>query len=110
MRIFRLESHGFGRLVGETLELSDGLTVVHGPNESGKSTWHAALYAGLCGRPGGPHPDHPQQYRPWYGERWAVSAHVELDNGRRVVLHQVFDGSAGSRAVDPDGHDYSAEL
>ena len=39
----------FGCLDGETLTLSDGLTVLHRPNESGKSTWCAFLVAMLYG-------------------------------------------------------------
>ena len=54
MRIESVNAHAFGPLAGETLALAPGLTVVSGANESAKSSWHAALYAALCGRvPGG---------------------------------------------------------
>ena len=49
MRIESVTAHAFGPFVDETLDLARGMTVIYGPNESGKSTWHAALYAGLCG-------------------------------------------------------------
>ena len=38
-----------------TLEFADGLTVVVGDNESAQSTWHAAIFAALCGRQGRGH-------------------------------------------------------
>ena len=49
MRIDRVEAHAFGPFTDRALDLQPGLTVVHGPNEAGKSTWHAAIYGGLCG-------------------------------------------------------------
>lgn len=39
----RKASASFGCLNGNTLELGDGLNIVHAPNESGKSTWCAFL-------------------------------------------------------------------
>ena len=50
MRITRVRIDRFGPFRDRELELAPGLTVVHGPNEAGKSTWHAALLAALCGQ------------------------------------------------------------
>ena len=50
MRFESVKAHAFGPFRDKTLELSPGMNVVYGPNEAGKSSWHAALYAGLCGR------------------------------------------------------------
>ena len=50
MRIVSVTAADFGPLRSSTLGLAPGLTVVVGGNESGKSSWHAALYAALCGR------------------------------------------------------------
>lgn len=38
MRITHLEARAFGAIAGRTLDLPDGLVVLHGPNESGKSS------------------------------------------------------------------------
>ena len=38
----------FGPLVEETLDFGQGMTVIHRPNESGKTTWDAALCVDLC--------------------------------------------------------------
>ena len=65
MRIRRVIAQAFGPLAGQTLELADGLTVVHGPNESAKSSWHAALTAALCGLKRGGRDEEFERYRPW---------------------------------------------
>ena len=39
----------FGKLQGCTLELKDGLNIIHAPNETGKSTWCAFLLSMLYG-------------------------------------------------------------
>ncbi|MYG18353.1 MAG: AAA family ATPase, partial [Gemmatimonadales bacterium] len=46
MRFESVTAHRFGPFRDETLELAPGMNVVFGRNEAGKSSWHAALYAG----------------------------------------------------------------
>ena len=54
MRIRSVRIHAFGPFTEQTLELAEGMTVITGDNESGKSSWHAAIYAALCGVRRGP--------------------------------------------------------
>ncbi|MBY8849671.1 AAA family ATPase, partial [Saccharothrix sp. MB29] len=117
MRIESVTAHSFGPLTGATLELAPGLTVVAGPNESAKSSWHAATYAALCGRqrkPGRPKPAEQrfvERHQPWRGDAWRVSAIVELADGRRVELTQDLLGKVDCRAVDLTlGRDISNEI
>ena len=116
MRFESVTAYLFGRLRGETLQLAPGMNVIFGPNESGKSTWHAALYAGLCGmrrRRGRPRPDRDFQarHKPWYNEGWEVGATIVLKD-RRVILRHDLDGRVDSSARDADlaGRDYAAEI
>jgi hypothetical protein len=117
MLIRSVTAHAFGPLVGETLEFADMMTVVHGPNESAKSTWHAAVYAALCGRrrgPGGLSPDEREfaaRHRPWDRPDWLVSGRLLLDDGRQVEIRQDLDGKVDCDAVDLElGRDCSAEI
>ena len=50
MKVRQVEAVAFGPFAGETLELGPRMNVIFGPNEAGKSSWHAAIYAGICGR------------------------------------------------------------
>ena len=93
------------------------MTIIHGPNESGKSSWHAALYAGLCGVRRGKgrvtegDQDFKNRHRPWVGDAWDVSAIVQLSDDRRVELHHDLDGKVDCWAHDADfGRDYSNEI
>lgn len=90
MRFESVRAHPFGPFDDETLVLAPGLNVVYGPNEAGKSTWHAALYAGLCGMRRGKGATSTEDkrfrdhHRPWDGNgEWAASAVLALEDGRR---------------------------
>ena len=117
MRIESVKAYAFGPFVDETLDLAPGMTVIHGPNESGKSNWHAALYAGLCGVRRGrgrgtrDDQDFKDRHRPWVGDAWEVSAIVQLSDDRRVELHHDLDGKVDCWAQDVElGRDYSNEV
>ena len=43
MRFESVTAHAFGPFEDQTKEFGPGMNVVHGPNESGKSSWQAAL-------------------------------------------------------------------
>jgi exonuclease SbcC len=49
MRIIALETNNFGPLPNGRIEFNDGMTVVKGPNEAGKSFMRRALTLGLYG-------------------------------------------------------------
>lgn len=119
MRFASVRAHPFGPFRDETLALSAGMNVVYGPNEAGKSTWQAALFAGFCGMRRGPGAGSVAErrlrsrHRPWSGgSAWAVSTLVELEDGRRVELSRDLADRADCRVSDADraGRDYRAEI
>ncbi len=106
MRIESVTAHGFGPLTGQTLGLAPGFTVIVGGNESGKSSWHAATFAALCGRrrargrPGADEQQFIDAHQPWSGAAWAVSCRLHLDDGRHIELRQDLSGKVDCRATD----------
>jgi len=93
------------------------MTVIHGPNEAGKSTWHAAVYAGLCGMrrtkgmPSREDRAFKEHHKPWTGARWRVTARVVLEDGRTIELRQDLDGRVDCTARDVSlGRDFSNEI
>ena len=119
MRFECVKAYAFGPFRNETLELAPGMNVVYGPNEAGKSSWHAALYAGLCGirrargRASKKDAEFAELHRPWDNDAsWDVGAIIRLDDGRRVELRHDLAGRVDSSAHDVDlaGRDYSNEI
>ncbi|MEE8537210.1 MAG: AAA family ATPase [Acidobacteriota bacterium] len=93
MRIESVSITAFGPFKDKTLTFSPRMTVVHGPNEAGKSTWHSAVYAALCGirRAAGKRKEDKEfeeRHRPWDSEDWRVGARILLADGRRVKIDQ----------------------
>lgn len=108
MRFDRIEAIGVGGLADAALELRPGLNVVHGMNEAGKSSWHAALTAGWLGlrrgkgQPRSEDREFRDRYQPWSGEPLVAAVTVTTDAGRRLRFrhnltdladHEVTDGS-----------------
>lgn len=117
MRIRHVRAHAFGPFTDRELELAPGMTVVVGANEAGKSSWHAAIYAGLCGMrrgKGAATKDDrafADRHRPWDGDQWEVSCVVDLPDGRTVELRHDLAGKVDSSAIDLAlGHDVSREI
>lgn len=96
MRFDRVGATAFGALRGQRLDLDPAMTVIHGPNEAGKSTWFAALYTGLAGRKsrGRQATEFRRRHKPWTGSGWRVELTLTLDSGLRLQVDQnVADGS-----------------
>jgi DNA repair protein SbcC/Rad50 len=117
MRIRTVRAHAFGPFTDAELDLAEGMTVVVGANEAGKSSWHAAIYAALCGMRRGKGAatkddrEFASRHRPWDGERWEVSGVVQLPDGRTVELRHDLAGKVDSSAIDLElGHDVSREI
>ena len=75
----------FGKLKGQTLELSDGLNIIEAPNETGKSTWCAflsSMFYGVNSRDRGLMAD-KNRYAPWSGE--AMAGRMDCKIGQREV-------------------------
>ncbi|MEP6469115.1 MAG: AAA family ATPase, partial [Chloroflexota bacterium] len=118
MHIERIVARAFGPFQGKTLELGPGMTVVAGPNESGKSSWHAALRLAITGVRRGKGPGTAaerqlvERHRPWdQPERWEVEARLALDDGRTIDISQDLAGKVACRAIDVElGRDVSDEI
>ena len=119
MWVERVSARAFGPFRDAILELRPGLTVVVGPNEAGKSSWHAALRLALTGRRRGrggrtaEDRELEERHRPWdeADGPWEVDARLHLDDGRVIDISQDLAGRVDCRAVDVGlGRDVSAEI
>ncbi|MCY3839716.1 MAG: AAA family ATPase [Gammaproteobacteria bacterium] len=119
MHFESVKAHDFGPFHERTLDLAPGMNVIYGPNEAGKSSWHAALYVGLCGmRRGKGQPlkddrEFSERHRPWDGTgAWQAGAVVKLADGHRVELRHDLAGKVDCSAQDADlaGRDYTSDV
>src|SRR5436309_1636694 len=117
MKFLSVGSNGFGFLRSNSLTFAPNFTVVYGPNETGKSTWHAALYAAFCGMrrsriQSWADEEFIQKYRPWNSPNpWEVSVRFLLQDGRNIELRQELVDRIDCRATDVDfDRDYSNEI
>ena len=117
MWIERVIARAFGPLQDETMELGQGMTVISGPNEAGKTSWHAALRLALTGVRRGPGRTKEaaaviEHHRPWDSpDRWEVEVRLHLGDGRTVDISQDLAGRVACRARDVVlGDDLSSEI
>ena len=117
MRIDSVTAHAFGPLAGESLNFAPGMTVIVGDNESAKSTWHAAIYAALCGRTRrkgrleAREQAFMDRHKPWDRPAWEVSGVLTLDDGRRIEMRHDLAGNVACSATDLQlARDVSSEI
>lgn len=118
MRIHRVIARAFGPFHGEALEFGRGMTVVAGPNEAGKSSWHAATRLALTGlrrargRATSVDAAVADRHRPWdTPDEWSVEALLRLDDGRTIEIRQDLAGKVACAAIDVGiGRDVSDEI
>ncbi len=106
MKLRRLTVAGFGRLAGRTFAFTDGLNVIYGPNEAGKSTVAAAIVASLYGSG-----RRKEAYRPWDGGTYATTLFYELSDGRSFEVQRDYSRDAkGVHVYDRDGNDIAGDV
>lgn len=117
MWIERVIARAFGPLHDETLHLGEGMNVIGGPNEAGKTSWHAATRLAVTGVRRGPGRTKEvasviDRHRPWDSpDHWEVEARLHLDDGRTVDISQDLAGKVACRARDVTlGDDLSNEI
>jgi DNA repair exonuclease SbcCD ATPase subunit len=108
VRITRLQLRNVRRHADLDLALAPGLTVVRGPNESGKSTIQRALELALTRRVTSGSADMDgmrswnsgEEDRPWVRLEFE---HEDLDGVRKGSLEKAFRGNKGTVRLEADG-------
>lgn len=125
MRLIDLHIEGFGKFHDLDLRFAEGMNILYGHNEAGKSTLHAFLQAMLYGlerRPGiGSAAKLHKKYRPWdaperfggtlrlahEGRIYRIVRDFNADDlsadGATISSLEIWDETAGVRVADPRG-------
>lgn len=104
MKIEKLVIDGFGKLNNSTYTFSDGLNLIFGKNESGKSTICEFLLAMFYGLPNKSKSanDIPARikYKPWNVDAFGGSVYFTDNDGRKLVIERSFKATKrGDKAV-----------
>mgnify|MGYP000117607716 CR=1 FL=1 len=96
MHINKLHITGFGKIKDETIEFSDGLNIIYGCNEAGKTTLWWFIRGMLFGLKGGRKtkdgtPPPLKRYKPWDNGNYGGIMEYTLDNGERYRVERDFD-------------------
>jgi len=93
VRIDAVDLTTFGPFRGRQLSFAPGLNVLWGTNESGKSTYFAALVALICGVPAPPERraedvDFADRHQPWgsAADGWRIAGKLHMPNGLDVDI------------------------
>lgn len=93
MRINAIKINGFGKLKDKEIELNDGINLIYGENEAGKSTvlkCIQALFYGVSKLKGGKSISDFDQYTPWNHSEYSGKVKYTLDNGEEYEVFRDF--------------------
>ena len=93
MRIKNLKINGFGKLKDKEIELENGINVIYGKNEAGKSTllkYITSMFYGLSKNKNGGTIPEVEKYEPWNFEEFSGKISYELDNSEIFEIYRDF--------------------
>ena len=115
MRICELILKNFGKFTGRSISLSDGIHILYGENESGKSTVHTFIKGMLFGLERGRGRasvnDTFSRYEPWENPNYYAGVLRFEVGGKHFVIDRNFDRYAKKVSVicEEDGEELSVE-
>ena len=95
LSIKRIKIDNYGGISDKQIELKDGLNVIYGKNESGKSTIRSFIHAIFYGLKNSSEKADRKRYMPWGGGNMSGSANILLD-GREIEIRRTFGKTASS--------------
>lgn len=93
MFIKKIRVNNFGKLNNKELELKNGINIIYGENESGKSTlldFITSMFYGINKNKSGKEISNYDKYLPWWEEEFSGKINYELDNGEEIEVYRNF--------------------
>ena len=93
MKINNLKINGFGKLKNKEIKLEDGVNVIYGENEAGKSTllkYITSMFYGVSKNKNGGTVPEIEKYEPWETEEFSGKMSYELDNSESFEVYRDF--------------------
>ena len=93
MKINNLKINGFGKLKDKEIEFSNGINIVYGENEAGKSSmlkFITSMFYGASKNKNGKEISDFDKYKPWQTEEFSGKIEYQLDNGESFEVFREF--------------------
>ncbi len=109
MQINEIQINNFGKLKNKTIELENGINVISGKNESGKSTiltFITRILYGINKNNNGIRRSDYEKYTPWGEGEFSGKIKYELDNNEKYEVYRNFT-KKNPQILDEKGNDVS---
>ena len=93
MQIKNLKINGFGKIKNKEISFNDGINIIYGKNEAGKSTilkYIISMFYGLSKNKNGGTIPEVEKYEPWNNEEFSGKISYELDNKETYEVYRDF--------------------
>ena len=93
MKIKKLKINAYGNIENKEIDLKDGINIIHGANESGKSTilsYIVNTFYGISRTKDGKDISDFDKYKPWNSDEFSGRIAYELDNGEEYEVFRDF--------------------
>lgn len=93
MKINNIKINAFGKLKNKDINFSEGINIVYGENESGKSSMQkfiSGMFFGLSKNKNGKDISDFDRYKPWNSEEFSGKISYTLDDGESFEVYREF--------------------
>ena len=93
MQINKIKINNYGKLKEKEIQLKNGINIIYGKNEAGKSTllnFISNSFYGISKNKRGKEISNFEKYMPWSGEDFSGKLEYELDNGEKFEIFRDF--------------------
>ena len=112
MKINKIKINSYGKLKNKEINLKDGINIIYGKNEAGKSTLINFIYNmfyGISKNKNGKELSDYEKYKPWSGEEFSGKIEYELDNKEKYEVYRDFN-KKNPKIFNDKKEDISAEF
>lgn len=111
MQIKKIQINNFGKLEDKNIELTNGINVIYGENESGKSTllkFITSIFYGISKNKNGKRISDYDKYLPWNDKEFSGKIKYELDNKEEYEVYRNF-AKKNPQILDRLGNDITKQ-